>query len=154
MTSTLAIRQGAILATRNRITIATSALIRHETILSRVHQAPMISSVYSTDRFHTTESKTPDVVISKVEGASPGGLKSFLKNSNETEIPPQPPADITDDSADDVDDDEMEQEEMFVQPHSSLGHEKVEWGGPTRGGRYSEPTRFGDWERKGRCTDF
>ena len=26
--------------------------------------------------------------------------------------------------------------------------------GPMRGGRQQEPTRFGDWERKGRCTDF
>jgi hypothetical protein len=29
-----------------------------------------------------------------------------------------------------------------------------EWNGPTRGGINPEPTRFGDWERKGRCTDF
>lgn len=29
-----------------------------------------------------------------------------------------------------------------------------EWGGPTKGGAMPEPTRFGDWERKGRCTDF
>ena len=29
-----------------------------------------------------------------------------------------------------------------------------EWGGPTKGGSAPEPTRFGDWERKGRCTDF
>ena len=29
-----------------------------------------------------------------------------------------------------------------------------EWGGPTRGGTMPEPTRFGDWERKGRCADF
>jgi len=54
----------------------------------------------------------------------------------------------------DVDDDEMEQEEMFVDPHKSLGHDKREWGGPRRGGRLLEPTRFGDWERKGRCSDF
>ena len=54
----------------------------------------------------------------------------------------------------DVDDDEMEQEEMFVKPHDILGTDKIEWGGPRRGGRFSEPTRFGDWERKGRCTDF
>jgi len=54
----------------------------------------------------------------------------------------------------DEDDDDDYTEEMFVQPHSSIGHQFVEWGGPTRGGRLSEPTRFGDWERKGRCTDF
>mmetsp|Transcript_5316 Transcript_5316/g.7876 ORF Transcript_5316/g.7876 Transcript_5316/m.7876 type:complete len:97 (-) Transcript_5316:357-647(-) len=50
--------------------------------------------------------------------------------------------------------DEMEQEEMFVRADQSLGHTKLEWGGPRRGGRLKEPTRFGDWERKGRCTDF
>ena len=54
----------------------------------------------------------------------------------------------------DDNDDEMEQEEMFVDPHASLGHDKREWGGPRRGGRLLEPTRFGDWERKGRCSDF
>lgn len=54
----------------------------------------------------------------------------------------------------DDDDDEMEKEDMFVAPDMSLGHDKIEWGGPRRGGRYAEPTRFGDWERKGRCTDF
>ena len=29
-----------------------------------------------------------------------------------------------------------------------------EWGGPTRGGTAPEPTRYGDWERRGRVTDF
>lgn len=55
---------------------------------------------------------------------------------------------------DDKKDDEMEQEDMYVMPDAALGHDKIEWGGPRRGGRFSEPTRFGDWERKGRCTDF
>lgn len=52
------------------------------------------------------------------------------------------------------DDDEMEQEEMFVDPDVSLGQTQREWGGPRRGGRLPEPTRYGDWERKARCTDF
>jgi len=52
------------------------------------------------------------------------------------------------------DDDDMEKEEMFVDPHESFEHKTREWGGPRRGGRLLEPTRFGDWERKGRCTDF
>jgi hypothetical protein len=51
-------------------------------------------------------------------------------------------------------DEEMEQEEMYVDPDECLGTDKREWGGPRRGGRLPEPTRFGDWERKGRCTDF
>ena len=57
---------------------------------------------------------------------------------------------------DDDEDDEMEQEEMFVAAFqsSSFDHGEAEWGGPRRGGRLLEPTRFGDWERKGRCSDF
>ena len=48
------------------------------------------------------------------------------------------------------DDDEDEYEEMFVKTEFN----NIEWGGPLRGGRMPEPTRFGDWERKGRCTDY
>ena len=52
------------------------------------------------------------------------------------------------------DDDEIEQEEMFVDAHPSFEFQGREWGGPRRGGRLPEPTRYGDWERKGRCSDF
>jgi hypothetical protein len=52
------------------------------------------------------------------------------------------------------DDDEMEQEEMFVEAYETFEHKTMEWGGPRRGGRLPEPTRYGDWERKGRCSDF
>jgi hypothetical protein len=55
---------------------------------------------------------------------------------------------------DEHDIDQMEQEDMFVDAHESFEHTKKEWGGPRRGGRLPEPTRFGDWERKGRCSDF
>jgi len=51
-------------------------------------------------------------------------------------------------------DEEDEEEEMFVDAHESFEIKGKEWGGPRRGGRLPEPTRFGDWERKGRCTDF
>jgi hypothetical protein len=44
---------------------------------------------------------------------------------------------------------EDEMENMFVQ-----GPMGIEWNGPTRGGKRPEPTRFGDWERKGRASDF
>ncbi len=58
-------------------------------------------------------------------------------------------------SLDENDNDEEEQEEMFVVADPILGHgTRKEWGGPRRGGSLAEPTRFGDWERKGRCTDF
>ena len=49
----------------------------------------------------------------------------------------------------DVDEDN-EYEDMFVK----TAFQNMEWGGPLRGGRLPEPTRFGDWERKGRCTDY
>ena len=52
------------------------------------------------------------------------------------------------------DDEDDYMEDMFVDPHGSFEHAGKEWGGPTRGGRLPEPTRFGDWERKGRCSDF
>lgn len=47
------------------------------------------------------------------------------------------------------DDEEDEMENMFVQ-----GPAGMEWGGPTRGGQRPEPTRYGDWERKGRASDW
>ena len=52
------------------------------------------------------------------------------------------------------DDDETEQEDMFVDAHPTFEFQGKEWGGPRRGGRLPEPTRYGDWERKGRCSDF
>ena len=39
---------------------------------------------------------------------------------------------------------------MFVKTEFN----NIEWGGPLRGGKMPEPTRFGYWERKGRCTDY
>ena len=60
--------------------------------------------------------------------------------------PPAPKPRVAVDA--DLDDDD-DMEDMFVD--TSMGKE---WGGPTRGGRMLEPTRFGDWERKGRATDF
>ena len=55
----------------------------------------------------------------------------------------------------DDNEDEEEQEDMFVTSDPILGVGTIlEHGGPRRGGSLKEPTRFGDWERKGRCTDF
>jgi len=51
---------------------------------------------------------------------------------------------------DNYEEDEDEYEEMFVKTEFN----NIEWGGPLRGGKMPEPTRFGDWERKGRCTDY
>ncbi|OWZ11198.1 hypothetical protein PHMEG_00015815 [Phytophthora megakarya] len=51
--------------------------------------------------------------------------------------------------SDDLDDEDDDGEDMVA-----IGPSGVEYGGPTRGGKLKEPTRFGDWERKGRCSDF
>ena len=48
-----------------------------------------------------------------------------------------------------LDDDNEDMVDMFTE-----GPAGVEWGGPTRGGKYPEPTRYGDWEQKGRVSDF
>ena len=62
--------------------------------------------------------------------------------------PPSPPP--TDKALNDQEDqEEPEDQDQYVD--TSMGRE---WGGPMRGGRFPEPTRFGDWERKGRVTDF
>ena len=58
------------------------------------------------------------------------------------------------DDDEEEEEEEMEKEDMFVEPHESFEFRTMEWGGPRRGGRFPEPTRYGDWERKGRCTDF
>ena len=47
----------------------------------------------------------------------------------------------------DADDDE-DMVDMFAE-----GPSGIEWNGPTRSGK-PEPTRYGDWERKGRTFDF
>ena len=108
----------------------------------------------TTVRWHNTQKESSsDVLITKVENTNTTSAASSVVIDNASGIE----QDDHDHSHDHVtvDDDGMEQEEMFVQPHISLGqYGQVEWGGPTRGGRLSEPTRFGDWERKGRCTDF
>ena len=67
-------------------------------------------------------------------------------------IPKKMPSSCGDKAAEEEDEiDEDEQEEMLM-PGPSL--DQKEWNGPTRGGKRPEPTRYGDWERKGRISDF
>jgi len=77
---------------------------------------------------------------------SNGQSKSISSNAN-TKVKAAESCSTPTGATDDDDEDEME--DMFVQ-----GPAGMEWGGPTRGGRRPEPTRFGDWERKGRASDF
>ena len=70
-------------------------------------------------------------------------MSSNSKKVSETKVKKEACGDLSEEPEDD------EMEEMFVQ-----GPVGMEWGGPTRGGTRPEPTRFGDWERKGRVSDF
>lgn len=56
-----------------------------------------------------------------------------------------------DDKCGPLDDGEDSEDEEWVE---MVDPATKEWGGPTRGGTLPEPTRFGDWEKKGRVTDF
>jgi len=111
--------------------------IRNQTVRGHiVYRAPTIAA---SPRFFGASTEDSYVEITKSSAPS-----SKQETSNQgCGIPPL-----------EEDDDEDEQEDMFVEPHMSMGTTMVEWGGPRRGGRLAEPTRFGDWERKGRCTDF
>lgn len=84
----------------------------------------------------TTPSKIPEITITKSTAKSAEAISDpkISKESCGTMTP----------------DDELEElEEMYI-----MGPAGIEWGGPTRGGARPEPTRYKDWERKGRCTDF
>jgi len=83
-------------------------------------------------------------------------IKEVLKDYDS----PKPTIDVTvttdhinrDEEAESVkssEDEVSDFEEMFIPGPAGL-----EWGGPTRGGRRPEPTRYGDWERSGRVSDF
>ena len=94
-------------------------------------------SYSSSNRFNDDDNSS---IVTKIK---------VSKNKEESKLPPPPSALCGDDESDDEDEDTMEQ--MFIMG-PSIG--KVEWGGPTRGGARPEPTRYGDWERKGRASDF
>ena len=98
------------------------------------------------------KSSSANVIVTKPAAATTamdqlkGTLSSLLGGSDA--LPDDEP--VLKSACGDVDeDDDDEMEEMFVQ-----GPAGMEYGGPTRGGRMPEPTRFGDWERKGRTSDF
>mmetsp|Transcript_28865 Transcript_28865/g.40573 ORF Transcript_28865/g.40573 Transcript_28865/m.40573 type:complete len:169 (+) Transcript_28865:128-634(+) len=111
-------------------------------------RSPNNNTVDVHRRFLSNPSTGEGVIVSQTTNTATE--KSLTKENDDTKIR----INACGDDDDDEYDSEEEQEEMFVDPHESLGHSQREWGGPRRGGRFAEPTRFGDWERKGRCTDF
>jgi len=90
-----------------------------------------------------------------LETASSNNTKSTPTNSTDDSATTSSGSSCSQGIPLDEEEEEEEQEEMFVTADPVLGHGTIkEWGGPRRGGSLAEPTRFGDWERKGRCTDF
>ena len=95
--------------------------------------AAAASSSSSTSAWASPPPLPPGAVATQALSAVPKPLKAAPKEECGTA------PDAEDDLGDDV---------PMVDPRTK------EWGGPTKGGSAPEPTRFGDWERKGRCTDF
>lgn len=106
---------------------------------------------FSSSRQQATVSNDVKVTISSNNSAP-------TDNNNDSTTPSSGSScsqGISLDTDNDDEEEEEEQEDMFVTADPILGHGTIkEWGGPRRGGSLAEPTRFGDWERKGRCTDF
>lgn len=105
-------------------------------------------------RYPTFRSSTFSSVSQSIEITTNVGSASSKASSSDEKVEKVKISACGDVDSDD--DGEMEQEEMFVDAFKSpsFDHRAAEWGGPRRGGRLLEPTRYGDWERKGRCSDF
>ena len=76
-------------------------------------------------------------------------IQTSVKKTQIVMIDQPPPTDLGNKEPGKPDDQGDQDQDQYVD--TSMGRE---WGGPMRGGRFPEPTRFGDWERKGRVTDF
>ena len=46
------------------------------------------------------------------------------------------------------------EQEAIAEEDDGMNHETGEYGGPKGSRKGAEPTRYGDWETKGRATDF
>ena len=99
---------------------------------------PTISRISIHKRLATTEVRVEQVSASRPD------LKELLHKSDAKKSP-EKCGPVPDEDEDDLN----EWEEMFIP-----GPAGIEWNGPTRGGKRPEPTRYGDWERKGRASDF
>jgi hypothetical protein len=77
-------------------------------------------------------------------GAARGGITS-QRMSSETPEPPKPPSPASGKPAPEKPSPEKPSPEKSGPPGTP-----AEIGGP----KGPEPTRYGDWEQKGRCTDF
>ena len=118
-------------------------------------------TIHHTRSFHKSSlyqkaAGDDDVYVTKTEQSTSSKNNNNAPSSNDDDSSTTSGSTCSQGIPNDIDDDdEEEQEEMFVMADPVLGLGTIkEWGGPRRGGTHAEPTRFGDWERRGRCTDF
>ena len=78
----------------------------------------------------------------------------FLSNVSNGNIAFTLPVNINNETTTDKNIDYENTDEDYENMFVKTSFNNVEWGGPLRGGKLLEPTRFGDWERKARCTDW
>ena len=97
----------------------------------------------------TPESATSRTLASPASQIDEGGGARLSAQQIEERLAAAPVLKAACGDVEEADDDDDDFEDMYVDTQMGL-----EWGGPMRGGRMPEPTRFGDWERKGRASDF
>lgn len=123
-----------------------AAVLRSNGIYVHRPCSSIVASIFANKtRFPLLNCKfsTSDVRID----ASNSSKKATASTSTEVKVDlKKPKIDCSDPLTEE--DDEEEMVEMFANGPSGM-----EWNGPTRGGR-PEPTRYGDWEKKGRISDF
>jgi hypothetical protein len=138
--TTRALQRNSLFIPENVFSTSSSA-----TVVSSARVVPTLSShIQQARSTFATSTKSSGVSVDKYEGTGSSSSSSSSTDKVEEKVLINACGPV-----DQIEDDEDELEEMFVQ--TEMGSE---WGGPTRGGRMPEPTRFGDWERKGRCSDF
>ena len=101
--------------------------------VQKIHQTSSILSFSTTSRVPSSALKLPPGAVAVQPLSAVQKPKGVLKEECGT-LP------VVDDDLDDM--------VQMVDPKTK------EWGGPTKGGTAPEPTRYGDWSGKGRCTDF
>lgn len=91
----------------------------------------------------------PGIGSSPLAAARAAGIRLFSSSDQETKPSKEQKEDAVEESRSKREDGEGESDEGD-EGEEYVNRETGEVGGP----RGPEPTRYGDWERKGRCSDF
>ncbi len=133
--------------------LASSPLMAHADAIARsqlLHAStnPLSRTLSAGLRFHATamgganaSTSRPDVPADPLEGLRSKTEQELMSLIKPLRAPQQPPSDGAAGASG-----EEEEEEDREDVNAETGE--------VHGPRGKEPTRFGDWENKGRCTDF